>query len=133
MYLVAIFTSHVEFAATPGDSGRVVQNIWPIPANKGFVAPYFRNISLTHATEVAGVIGGKTVGVSPSVSMFGLDVFGSNENYASDSTIIAALERVALAVAASGKPSVVNMSLEGKHILYMLRSFRIHSSIVKYT
>jgi subtilisin family serine protease len=100
-YVIAIATSHVEFA------GRVVQNIWPIPANT--------KIDRFHATHIAGTIGGNTVGISPAVSMYGLDVFNGPIG-ARDSVILAALEKVAISVAASGKPSVVNMSLGGAYM-----------------
>jgi subtilisin family serine protease len=109
MYVIAIGTSHIEFSASSNNSGRVVQNIWPIPANTGTIRKF-------HATHIAGTVGGNTVGISPSVSMFGLDVFGSSGS-APTTTILAAFDKIAAAVAVSKKPSVVNMSLGGTYTL----------------
>lgn len=102
MYIVAIYTSHFEFSS-PNSSVRTVTNIWPIPANTGGTR--------FHATHIAGTIGGKTVGISPAVSMFGLDVFGGAGGFTSN--VLAALDVVAARFAESKKPSIVNMSIGG--------------------
>lgn len=111
VYIVdsGIDTTHVEFK---GNARRVVANVYDsrfsqlknIPPN---------NDEVGHGTHIAGIVGGRTVGVAPSANIWGVRVMDSSgEGY--DSDIILGLQFVYdLFLAWRRPPSVINMSLGG--------------------
>jgi subtilisin family serine protease len=102
---IGIDLTNPEFASNP--SGRTVQNVFA-PPNADF--PY--DDVLGHGTHVAGTVGGNTVGVAPHANIIGLNVF-DKAGYSTNSMIVAAMDEIARLAAASGRPSVVNLSLGG--------------------
>ncbi|KAJ3023413.1 hypothetical protein HKX48_003330 [Thoreauomyces humboldtii] len=65
-----------------------------------------------HGTHVAGTIGGRTVGVAPNVTIIAVKVI-DDDGSGPASNVIMGLQWVVKAVAASGRPSVINMSIGG--------------------
>lgn len=102
-------SSHEEFRGNPR---RIVANVYD-PRFSSFKNIPLNNDEVGHGTHIAGIVGGRTVGVAPSANLLGVRVMdASGEGY--DSDIIWGLQFVYdLFVARKKPPSVINMSLGG--------------------
>ncbi|XP_013397621.1 cuticle-degrading serine protease [Lingula anatina] len=100
-----IYREHIEFLRADGTSRVTLGNI----ANASWSAADVDG----HGTHVAGLIGGKTVGVAKNVSLISVKVLG-DDGFGSDFGIIAMLSWVQEQVQATQRKSIVNLSLGGE-------------------
>jgi subtilisin family serine protease len=102
-------TDHVELT---GSTDREVRNVFDVNYAAGQAIPR-NNDLMGHGTHCSGIIGGKSVGVSPSSNIYGVKVMANNgQGY--DGDIIRGLQFVYDDYIARGRrPTVINMSVGG--------------------
>ena len=108
-----IDTTHIEFQ---GNKKREVKNVWEVRSFEGVdeaKKPAKNNDIVGHGTHVAGIVGGKNVGVAPDATILGVRVLDET-GAGVDSDIIDGLNFIADWYKKHDKPpSVVSMSLGG--------------------
>ena len=99
--------THTEF---DDNDSREVLNVWD-----GYAAisdPTASNDVDGHGSHCAGTVGGSSIGVAPGANIYGVKVL-SDDGSGDWGTVIAGIAAAGDAVASTGKPSVVSMSLGG--------------------
>ena len=121
VYIVdtGIDTTHNEFASTGSTGNRHVMNIYDAFLISPTVGIPTDIDEVGHGTHVAGIIGGKNVGVSPGANIYGLKVL-NGDGEGSTSNTVAALEYIArkvdserTGIPGASRRAVVSMSLGG--------------------
>lgn len=77
-----------------------------------------------HGTQVAGIVGGKTVGVAPDVNLYSVRVLGC-ELMGMMTSIVAGIECIVIHHNRTGRPAVINISVFG------MKSQTVQSAVKK--